>query len=284
MRLWIIGKDGMLAGAFKRICKEKGIDHFATSRKEVDLTEPENVRAQFETMEFSHVINCSGYTQVDQAEEAEEKARALNVDAVETLAKLCKEFGKNLVHFSTDYVFDGETETPYGEEAGCNPLSVYGKTKREGEERLHAIYPEACLIRTSWLFGKEGNHFVKSMVGLMQKEENLEVVSDQKGRPTFADDLVRVALNLKNESGIFHYANSGEASWHEWADEILKRLNEKKLPIKCAKISPICLSERGGKAERPKSSVLGTKKVEELEGSAPRSWKEGLDEVIESLI
>lgn len=283
MRLWIIGKRGMLARAFSCICTEKKIDFVATSQKEVNLRDLEGVKAQFETLDFTHVINCAGYTAVDAAEKEEKKAYALNVESVEQLAKLCAQYRKRLIHFSTDYVFDGKKDSPYDESASTNPLSIYGKTKQEGEKKLFQHLPRAVLIRTSWLFGKGGSDFVEKMIELMQKRDRLEVVNDQMGKPTYCDDLVEATLNLLDEEGIFHFANSGVVSWFEWAQEILKKLEEQKRPILCRELRPIAASEYQTAAIRPSYSVLRTKKYEQTVQKTPRSWKEGLAKYLKEI-
>lgn len=282
MRIWIIGKNGMLAKAFQRICKEEGLDFIATSKKEVDLSASNDLQAQFETLSFSHIINCSGYTAVDHAENSGEQAYLLNVTCVENLARLSSMYKKKLIHFSTDYVFDGQSNLPYTEENGCNPLSIYGKTKREGEEKLLSLCPEACLIRTSWLFGKEGSHFVKTMMKLMREKESIRVVSDQVGRPTFCDDLVRATLTLLDQNGLFHVANSDEVSWHGFATEIYRCLKIKNIPMNCREILPIKTKEYGAVANRPPYSVLSTIKFERQGNFSLRSWKECLHEVIDA--
>lgn len=280
MKLWIIGKRGMLAQAFQRICSQKSIPFIATSKREVDLCDPFGLYAQFATLEFTHVINCSGYTAVDQAEQEQERAYALNVEGVKALAKLAAEKEKKLIHFSTDYVFDGESEAPYGEQAHTRPLSIYGKTKEEGEKALFELFPDALLIRTSWLFGKEGNHFVEKMVDLMQKRDSLDIVSDQQGRPTYCDDLVEATLDLLGAKGIFHFANRDAVSWFEWAEEIRKKLEEKQFPVLCRELKPIPATEYQAAAVRPSYSVLGTGKYEKAVQKTPRSWKEGLAECL----
>lgn len=273
MKVWIIGKRGMLANAMKRKCDEKGISYFSTSSKEVNLEDQDAVRVQFETLSFTHVINCSGYTAVDQAEEEKEKAYALNAEAVALLAKLSKEKGNKLIHFSTDYVFDGEKEG-YGVEDERRPLSEYGKSKEAGERFLFEHYPESLLVRTSWLFGREGNHFVKKMIELMEEKEQLSVVNDQKGRPTYADDLAEAVLDILDQSGTYHFANEGETTWHGFAEAIQKKLEEKKR-IRCKKVDPISSEEFPTKAKRPRSSVL------ETDHFSPRHWALGLEEVLE---
>lgn len=273
MKIWIIGRWGMLARAMKRKCQQKGIPHFVTSRKEVDIKSEETLRAQFETLEFTHIINCSGYTAVDQAEEEKEKAYALNSQAVGLLAKLSREKGNRLIHFSTDYVFDGVKER-YREEDEKAPLSEYGRSKEIGERLLFEHYPEALLIRTSWLFGREGKDFVKKMMILMNEKEVLHVVSDQRGRPTYADDLAEVVLTMLDDTGIFHFANDGETTWYEFAETIHKKLSQKK-KIRCKKVEAISSDEFEAKAKRPRSSILKT------DHFTPRHWVLALEEVLE---
>jgi len=273
MKLWILGKRGILSSAMRRKCEEKGIEFVATSRREVDLHQEEAIQAQFETLSFTHVINCAAYTAVDKAEEEEERAHALNARAIETLAKYANSYRKKLIHFSTDYVFDGK-EKGYGEEAATAPLSIYGKSKEAGEKLLKKHHPEACLIRTSWLFGKEGNHFVKTMIRLMQEKEMIRVVDDQWGRPTYADDLAEAALTLLDASGTYHFANAGETTWHGFAEAIKKSLEENNVSLKCQQVNPISTEDFGVIAKRPASSILKT------ENFSPPHWEEGLEEVI----
>jgi len=273
MRVWIIGKRGMLARAMQRRCAIQGIDYVATSRKEVDIEDEKALAAQFETLHFTHVVNCSGYTAVDRAEEEEERAQALNVLGPKRLAILAKRYKKKLIHFSTDYVFDGSKER-YGEGEKTAPLSAYGRSKEAGEKALFEHFEEACLVRTSWLFGKEGDNFVKKMVQLMQERKELSVVDDQRGRPTYVDDLAEAVLTLLDRSGIFHFANSGAISWYEWAHAIREKLKKRNVPLRCHKIVPITTEAHGAKALRPRSSILLTEQFE-----TPH-WDAGLEEVL----
>lgn len=281
MKLWIIGKRGMLSQALQRVCEEQGIHFLVTSRKEVDVTDPTALKHQFETLHLTHVVNCSGYTAVDRAEEEKEKAEKLNVHAVETLGRLAKENNVKLIHFSTDYVFDGNESTPYSEDSAAAPLSIYGQTKRLGEEKLQGVNPQACIIRSSWVFGLEGNNFVQTMTHLMKQHESLRVVSDQKGRPTYCEDLARAALDLLNHEGIYHFANEGETTWLEFAEEILKLLKQTGAEVKCKKIDPISSQEYAAPAIRPAFSVLKTDKYEKAAEKSPRHWQECLREYFE---
>ena len=266
----------MLAQAFQRICKERRISYEATSRLEVDMTKSKEVKNFFSQRSFTHIINCSGYTKVDLAEKEMDQAHLLNVTGIEHLASLAKQHRCRLIHFSTDYVFDGHSKIPYLEEDPCRPLSVYGKTKLLGEERLYALYPQACIIRTSWLFGREGNDFFKKIVQLMQKEETIRVVQDQIGRPTFCDDLVEATLHLLNHEGLFHFANQGRTSWYHIAQMIHSWLKTQEIPIACKTIIPISTKQFNAPAERPLYSVLSTQKYEKAVGHPPL-WEERLN-------
>ncbi len=261
--LWIIGKDGMLGRAFCRILKEKNIPFIATSKGEVDITHP------VVDFDFDTAVNCSGYTAVDHAEKQPQLAHAINIEGVEALARL----GKKVIHFSTDYVFDGSQGTPYSEKDFTRPLSVYGQSKRTGEERLLKLSPESLVIRTSWLFGREGRNFVLTMRELMKERDELQIVADQVGRPTFCDDLVHATLELLDESGIIHFANSGVTTWYEFAQEIGKEVNY-------SGVKPISSAQYDAAAKRPHYSVLDTAKVEALLGKTPRHWKEALKDLI----
>lgn len=281
MRIWIVGKEGMVAESIQRVATEKGIDWFATSREEANLASSTSIREIFNREPFTHIINCAGYTAVELAESEEAEAFLINTKGVEFLATYAKERGKKLLHFSTDYVFDGRKESPYEEEDRCAPLSVYGKTKWLGEEKVLAIAPESCIVRTSWLFGRRGDHFVKKIAERMHRESSVSVVSDQRGRPTFCDDLALASMELLSHAGLFHFANRGESSWFTWAEEIYRILLEKGATLRCASPVPVTTKEYPTRAARPLYSVLSTKKAEALLSFTPRHWKEPLEEYLQ---
>ena len=276
MKVWIVGKTGMLSKAFQRLFRSKGISYVATAKEEVDICSLSRVKKQCKNKMVTHVINCSGFTAVDLAESHPEKAYALNCLGVKNLAIACAESEKKLIHFSTDYIFDGTAHTPYTEEAVAQPLSIYGKTKDDGEKELFHHLKESLLIRTSWLFGKEGNHFVKTVVDLVQKRDRLHIINDQKGRPTFCDDVVEATLHLIKQKGVFHFACAGQVSWFEWAEEILEQLKQAEIHSLCRELKPIPTSGYPTAAKRPLFSVLSTKKYETVTGEKPPCWKEGL--------
>ncbi len=271
----------MLSQAFARIAQDRNVPFDATSRDEVNLCNASEVEAYLNKSDATHVINCSGYTQVDQAESEHKDAFALNVEGVKNVAVAAAKYRKKLIHFSTDYVFDGAASIPYDESSDISPLSVYGKTKAEGEQEAFKYASDALVIRTSWLFGREGNHFVSKMLCLMQEREELSIVSDQRGRPTFCDDLVLATFALSTETGLFHFANAGETTWFEWVRAIKKFLEKKNIPICCRELKAVDTMEYKTPAKRPLYSVLGTKKYEDATQLAPRHWNEALVEYLE---
>ncbi len=271
MRIWIVGKNGLLASAFARICEAKKIPYRATSRSDVDCTDAASIAPFVKEYKPTLIINCAAYTSVDLAETNEKAAYQLNV----LIPKHLAETGLPLVHFSTDYVFDGLSNSPYTEESAPQPINVYGKTKREGEKEA-LQNPHTLLVRVSWLFGKEGNHFVRTMQHLLGKKDAIQVVNDQWGRPTFADDVVHATLALveKKARGIFHCANEGETTWYSFAASI------KEIIGASCDVSPIPSEDYPQAAQRPKHSVLSTAKLEKTLGVKLPLWQNRVSEII----
>lgn len=251
----IVGKRGLLARAFARVLAKKGIPFTVSGKEDLDILDRGAVASYLGKLHPAYVINCSGYTAVDKAEDEVQAAFALNRDAVENLQGPWK-----LIHFSSDYVFDGAKDR-FCEEDPVGPLSVYGKSKLSGEPFADLV------IRVSWLFGPDGPDFFSTMKRLLMERKELSVVSDQVGRPTYVDDIVEATLGLKDEVGIFHFANEGETSWFS----ITNWLKEK-LDATC-EVKPISTKEYGAKALRPLRSVLDTSKYENLLGSKPVFWQ-----------
>lgn len=276
MRVWIVGKEGLLARALAKACQQRGLEFFATGQSEADI-------ARIETLEpfasrATHVINCAAYTNVDLAEKETAQAYAINADGPLNLAKVAR--GK-LLHVSTDYVFDGKQDRPYAETDLCNPLSIYGKSKRAGEEKLLALRPDACIVRTSWLFGDGGKSFISMMLRLMQTQSELKVAGDQVGSPTFVDDLAHALLDLLDHSGLFHYTNGGALTRYQIAEEMLNASKRVGLPLRCEKLIPAPFVAI---AERPPYSVLDIKKVEQALGKPCRDWKEAIEEHVKNAL
>jgi dTDP-4-dehydrorhamnose reductase len=225
------------------------------------------------------------YTAVDRAETEPEKAFLINHTGVENLATTAKESGCRLIHISTDYVFDGKATTPYTEETKPNPLSVYGKSKLKGEEAILKIQPDFVIIRTSWLYSEYGTNFVKTMLKLMNEKEEINVVSDQQGSPTYAADLAEMIMVIlenaeENEwkNGIYHFSNQGETTWYGFAEKIKELAH-----IDTCKLRPIKTEEYKVAAERPRYSVLDKSKIESTFHVAIPHWEDALKRCIKKL-
>lgn len=254
------------------------IDFIGTNKSEADIC---SVGEKFiQQNQITHIINCAAYTQVDKAETEQEKAHLINGTGVKHLGSLSKKYHLPILHFSTDYVFDGSSKVPYNEEGATNPLNVYGSSKREGEIVLLQETPYACLIRTSWLFGLQGNNFVQTMIKLMQERETLSIVSDQIGRPTYAPDLAEFAIQMLGQMGIYHFANADEASWYSFAKEIHQTGLSLGFPFKTKELKAIPTSEYPTPAKRPTYSTLSTQKIEKEFQIIPRPWQNGLKEYL----
>lgn len=261
---------------------------FAASRSEIDITRQEDVHSHIQKFHPDLVINCAAYTAVDKAETEPEKAFAINRDGAANLATACREHRIPLVHVSTDYVFDGSSYLPYKEDDPVNPLGVYGRSKLEGEETIRARLDEHLIIRTSWLFGAHGNNFVKTMLRLAREREELRVVADQYGCPTWtghmADALVEISKQILEPGsrppwGVYHYCGRGETTWYEFAKAIIDE-GRRRRDLKATRIVPITTAEYATPARRPAMSVLNCAKIESTFGIRPGPWQAGLDVVV----
>ncbi len=281
MKLWIIGKHGMLGKAFVKLCEEKEVPYIASSKYEADITNFDSLNYFSKGHGVTHLINCAAYTEVDLAETEPEKTRLINVQGVKNLGLIATKHQAKVIHYSTDYVFNGLGIRPYDEDDPCDPISIYGKSKLEGERLLRGMQVPSCIIRTSWLFGLGGNHFVKTMVNLMREKKELEIVADQTGRPTYSKDLVKFTFLLLPQEGVFHFANRGYTTWYVFAKEIFTHVKEMGLDLKCHTIKPVLSEHYPTLAKRPLFSVLDTQKLEMVLQIAPRNWKDSLKEYLQ---
>lgn len=264
----VTGANGQLGTALQVLLQDKAeyID-----REDLDLTDENAVKAYLQDKNYEYIINCAAYTAVDKAETDEENAHKINALAPLYLAK----YGKKIVHISTDYVFDGSNCKPYNEEDETHPLSVYGKTKREGELNVLANADTAVIIRTAWLYSPHGGNFVKTMRKLGAERESLNVVFDQVGSPTNAYDLaetiVKALPQIKNgEKEIYHFTDEGVCSWYDFAREIMEQSK-----LNC-KVHPIESKDYPTPAHRPYYSVLNKSKIKTRFNIEIPHWKEGL--------
>lgn len=249
---------------------------FAT-RDDLPIDNFKLVKDFFEKQQIHHCINCAAFTAVDKAESEREKAFLINADAAGNLATICKEHQAQLIHISTDYVFDGGSSTPYKEEERISPVNVYGESKLRGEELVLNHNSSAVILRTSWVYSSFGNNFVKTMHRLLQEKESINVVDDQYGCPTYAADLAEAIMTIiekengdQSKTGIFNYCNAGTTTWYEFAMAIKKYSKSE-----CV-INPITSAEYPVAAKRPQYSVLDTTKIRETFGITIPNWKDSL--------
>jgi dTDP-4-dehydrorhamnose reductase len=264
----VTGSNGQLGTALQSLLKDQAV---YIDKDELDLTNEEDVKHYLINNPFDCVINCAAYTAVDKAETDKETAHKVNALAPMYLAK----YSKRLIHISTDYVFDGTNHKPYTEEDTTSPISVYGKTKREGEINILDNAKTAIIIRTAWLYSPHGGNFVKTMRKLGAERESLNVVADQIGSPTNAYDLAEAIVKAlpqikEGEKEIYHFTNEGVCSWYDFATEIMEQSK-----LTC-KINPIESKDYPTPAHRPHYSVLNKNKIKKRFNIEIPHWKEGL--------
>ena len=280
----VTGSEGQLGSELRAIAfRFTQYNLFFTNRLTLDITDYNAVKAFAETNKINAIINCAAYTSVDSAESQSKLADAVNHLAVANLAKIAKQNNIKFIHISTDYVFDGNSQRPYNENDTPNPQSVYGQTKLDGELAMQKINPaNSIIIRTSWLYSKHGNNFVKTMLKLAETKSEISVVSDQIGSPTSAVDLAAAIFTIlpkiKNNSvEIFHYSNAGLCSWYDFALEIFRIKNIKTL------VNAVKTSEFPMLVKRPTYSVLDKSKIKTRFDLEITSWKASLSFAFESI-
>lgn len=243
-------------------------------RDEMPIQDEVAVHKIFNDNQPQYLINCAAYTAVDKAEAEKEFAFEVNTEAVKVVAGICKQYRTKLIHLSTDYVFDGAGTVPYKENDETNPQSVYGASKLEGEKQALACNPESIIIRTSWVYSRFGKNFVKTMMRLMKEKEEINVVNDQFGSPTYAADLAMMILEIiasgKWEPGIYHYSNKGVINWYSFALAI------KELSGSTCIINQVTTREYPTLAKRPVYSALDISKIQKVFGIKPKNWEECL--------
>lgn len=278
MKVLVTGRGGQLASEFESINKENSNWTFV-GISDLDITDKDAVKTYFENHWFDVVINCSAYTAVDKAEDEVDICNDVNHTGVKHLILSCAKHNIKLIHYSTDYVFDGNSELPYKETDPTNPIGVYGKTKRAGEKVIENSLVESIIIRTSWVYSAYGNNFVKTIIRLGNQLDSLGVVADQYGSPTYAKDLAYFTIGiLKSENytwlkggEYFHFSNQGQCSWFDFAKKIFE------IEGISVKIYPLDTSDYPTKAKRPKYSILDKSKTENVFGISIPSWDKSLE-------
>jgi len=272
----VTGAHGQLGREFLASFQDRGVPWIATDRQDLDITDDDQVRRFVEIRDITCIINCAAYNNVDLAEQEPEACRAVNTLAPGHLARAARERGVPFVTYSTDFVFDGETDRPYVETDPPHPLSVYGRSKLEGEQAVLQSNPQALVLRTSWLFGAHGVNFVRRILELCESKNELRMVSDQVSAPTCTRDLVEATRLLleAQASGLFHVSNSGVASKFEFAREIALAFGWP------GRLFPIDSKEFPAAAVRPAYSKLDTGKLEGATGFTPPPWQARVREVV----
>ena len=282
----VTGANGQLGRELRRLAPAYLQFRFLfTDVEELDITNKGALAAFVKLHNVHYIVNCAAYTAVDKAEDDEEACYRINRNGAALLAQVAAEEGARLLHVSTDYVFDGEATAPYREDAPVNPKSVYGKSKLAGEEAVLAHCPDSIIVRTSWLYSSFGNNFVKTMIRLGKEREQLSVVADQTGCPTYAADLAEVLLLLLTEAelqnfapGIYHFSDEGACSWHDLAVAALRLYGNHE-----TQVLPITSEEYPAKAPRPRYSVFDKDKIKTTFEIAIPRWEESLKECVEEL-
>lgn len=287
MKTLVLGSNGQLGQALADNVPD-GAKYTGLDLPELDITNAGALLAICRRAKPDVIINAAAYTAVDQAESETELAIAVNVEGPRNVAEAARDVGARLIHISTDFVFDGEASVPYKADAPTNPLSVYGRTKRDGELAVLEAAPDTtAVVRTAWLYSKTGSNFVKTMLRLMNERDELSVVADQRGTPTWANSLAAAVWAFARAPelcGIFHWTDGGETSWYEFAlaiqDEALSLgLLDKSIPIHA-----ITTAEYPTAAARPRYSMLDCSTTCEVLGLHPKPWRVNLRRMLEGII
>lgn len=283
-KILVTGANGQLGTELRKRCRNLPAFTFLFADiEEFDICNDKSVNDYFIEHTPAYLINCAAYTAVDKAESDKKTAHKVNSEAVKILNEACLQHNTRMIHISTDYVFDGKSFRPYIEEDVPHPLSVYGKSKLAGEQKLSPF--NSIIIRTSWLYSAQGNNFMKTMLRLGREKGSLRVVFDQVGSPTYAGDVADCILSILQYSqnsgfanGIYHFSNEGVCSWYDFAREIMQRAN-----IECT-IEPIETKDYPTPAARPYFSVLNKHKIKSTFGISIPHWQDGLISCMKELI
>lgn len=272
MKLLVTGVKGQLGYDVCKVLSARGIEHRGVDIEDFDITNAQATHDYIAAYRPDGVIHCSAWTAVDRAEDELEKVRAVNAEGPRNIASVCKEIGAKLVYISTDYVFPGTGDRFYEPDDPTGPLGAYGVTKLEGERAVQALLERYFIVRVSWVFGKNGNNFVRTMLRLAETKSELNVVCDQIGSPTYTADLAPLLCDMvvSEKYGVYHATNEGICSWAEFAEEIFR------LAGKDVKVNPVPTSEYPTRAARPLNSRMSKAKLEEMGFSRLPDWHDAL--------
>lgn len=284
MNVLVTGSNGQLGKALQHLTASLPQYHcIFTDIDTLDITDPAAVEQCFTEHHIETCINCAAYTAVDKAEDEPELAALINTYAPSILAATCLRHNALLVHLSTDYVFDGSASEPYPVDAPVHPMSVYGRTKADGEQRIRESGCNHLIVRTAWLYSATGKNFLKTMLALGDTRPEINVVNDQRGCPTWAPDLAQAIVSLVDIYGTkpvhetFHFTNEGQITWYDFAQTIME------LAGKPCHVNPITSDQYPTKALRPAYSVLDLSKIKQVTGLDIPFWKDSLEKCIKEL-
>ncbi|MEV8059448.1 dTDP-4-dehydrorhamnose reductase [Streptomyces antimycoticus] len=279
MRWLVTGAGGLLGHEVTAALAAEGADAVGLDRRALDVTYPDALAAAFARHRPGLVVNCAAYTAVEAAETDADRAFRVNGEGPRHLAGLCARHGARLLHLSTDYVFPGDADSPYPEDHPTAPLNVYGRSKRAGERAVLDLLPDqGAVVRTAWLHGEHGPSFVRTMTERARGHEPVDVVADLVGQPTWAADVARSLLALGHTpgaSGVFHATNAGRASWYDLAREVFRLVGADP-----DRVRPVPAATFGGRASRPRYTVLGHDRWREAGIPAPRPWRDAQAEAL----
>ncbi len=285
----LLGSNGQVGQEIQQILSPHH-QLIALARPSIDLTRPENLRQIIREIQPQIIINAAAYTAVDKAETEPELATTVNATAPQIIAEESQKLGSFLIHLSTDYVFDGEQSHPYQETDTTNPINIYGKTKLAGEIAIGQTHPHHIILRTAWVYGTFGkSNFVKTMLRLGKERQEIRVVADQIGTPTWTQDIAHVIAQIIPQltpaiAGIYHYTNSGVISWYDFAVAIWEESQQLNFPLTIKNIVPITTAEYPTLARRPAYSVLACGKISQFLGTYPPHWRQRLRLMLKDLL
>jgi len=286
-KVLLIGAKGQVGQELQLTLPQLG-EVISISREELDLTNSEKIGQLIREIHPDYLVNAAAYTAVDKAETEPELAYSINATAPKIMAESAEKIQAKFLHISTDYVFDGRKNTPYLETDLTNPLGVYGQSKLRGEEEIKTVNSQAIILRTAWVYGSYGkSNFVKTMLRLGKEREELKVVVDQVGSPTWAKDIAaaitHLLINADNPAGIYNFSNSGVASWFDLTKAIFEEAKISGIPLKIQRVIPITTAEYPTPAARPAYSVLSSQKISQQLGYIPSYWRDSLKAMLNQL-
>lgn len=280
MVVLVLGASGQLGQCFREIGSDVHTLHFFSS-SDIDICNVVQIKNAVRKYNPDFIINCAAYTAVDLAENEPEKAFAINGDAVENLARICQDNQIGLMHFSTDFVFDGNQHVPYLEQTVPNPISVYGHSKLKGEQAIQKIMKRYYIVRVSWLYSEYGNNFLKTILRLAQTRKELHIVSDQQGTPTYARNVAKYSLEMIEQSlsfGLYHYTEQGKTTWFGFAKKIIQTAGLN------VQLIPTSTKAYNAPAARPYYSVLDASKLRSALKIMPENWEDMVEKTTKKIL